>query len=64
MEIELGLMWAEGNQEVTEAEVRLAFASFETTGGLLAKATTDPARSGLASLELLKLVTKEDGFDK
>lgn len=54
MEIAAGLNWAaDGNQELTPVD-----------NGGFAKSIEEPVLSGLTSLELPKLVTIEDGFEK
>lgn len=64
MEIAAGLSWAVGNQELTAAAAaEVGQMNFDANGGF-AKSMLGPDLSGLASLELLKLVTNEDGFEK
>jgi hypothetical protein len=61
MEIPAGLNWAAAwIQGVT---LVVGPMNFDARGGL-AKSTGVPVLSGLASLELLKLVTKDEGFER
>lgn len=61
METAVGLNWADENQELTP--VVAGVTNLEAKGGF-AKSIVTPVLSGLASLELLKLVTREEGFEK
>ena len=62
MEIAVGLSWDVG---IHELSVLAGPISFDANGGFANSiAAGGPVLSGLASLELLKLVTKDDGLEK
>lgn len=62
METADGLSCADGNQELTAAAA-VGLINLDANGGF-ANSMLEPDLSGLPSLELPKLVTNDDGFEK